>query len=59
MRFGRARGGDGHAGEAVAALAGLLDSQAAQIAEVYAPGCELMTVRTLDGWALLAGMRVH
>jgi ribosomal protein L11 methyltransferase len=41
------------------ALAGLLDSQAAQIAEVYAPGCELMTVRTLDGWALLAGMRVH
>jgi len=41
------------------ALAGLLDSQAAQIAEVYAPGCELMTVRTLDGWALLAGMRVR
>lgn len=41
------------------ALAGLLDSQAEQIASVYAPGCELRTVRTLDGWALLAGMRVH
>lgn len=41
------------------ALAGLLDSQAEQIAAVYAPGCELKTVRTLDGWALLAGMRVR
>ena len=40
-------------------LAGLLDSQAEQIAAVYAPGCELRTVRTLDGWALLAGMRVR
>jgi ribosomal protein L11 methyltransferase len=40
------------------ALAGLLDSQAEQIAAVYAPGCRLQTVRTLDGWALLAGVRV-
>jgi len=41
------------------ALAGLLDSQAEQIAAVYAPGCQLQTVRTLDGWALLAGARVR
>ncbi len=39
------------------ALAGLLDSQAEQIAEFYAPGCRLETVRVLDGWALLAGVR--
>jgi ribosomal protein L11 methyltransferase len=41
------------------ALAGLLDSQAESIAAVYAPGCLLQTVRTLDGWALLAGVRVR
>ncbi|MBY0439505.1 MAG: 50S ribosomal protein L11 methyltransferase [Burkholderiales bacterium] len=41
------------------ALAGLLDGQAEQIAAVYAPGCRLQTVRTLDGWALLAGARVR
>jgi ribosomal protein L11 methyltransferase len=41
------------------ALAGLLDSQAEQIAAVYAPDCELKTVQTLDGWALLAGVRVR
>jgi ribosomal protein L11 methyltransferase len=39
------------------ALAGLLDTQAAQIAAAYAPDCRLQTVRTLDGWALLAGVR--
>jgi len=39
------------------ALAGLLDAQAEQIAAAYAPICSLRTVRTLDGWALLAGSR--
>jgi hypothetical protein len=41
------------------ALAWLLDSQAESIAAVYAPGCLLQTVRSLDGWALLAGVRVR
>ncbi len=39
------------------ALSGILESQAAEVAAVYAPDFELVVERIEDGWALLAGSR--
>jgi ribosomal protein L11 methyltransferase len=42
---------------AVLALAGLLESQADEVARAYAPEFELRTEATEEGWALLSGRR--
>jgi ribosomal protein L11 methyltransferase len=39
------------------ALAGLLDAQAAQVAQAYAPWFDIGTAARRDGWTLLAGQR--
>ena len=39
------------------ALAGILESQAAEVAAAYAPWLDLRLDSVLDGWALLAGRR--
>ncbi|MET0203721.1 MAG: 50S ribosomal protein L11 methyltransferase [Casimicrobiaceae bacterium] len=39
------------------ALAGLLDTQAAQVADAYARWFNIAPWRTADGWSLLAGVR--
>lgn len=39
------------------ALAGLLDAQAAEVAQAYAPWFDIVTAARRDGWTLLAGQR--
>jgi ribosomal protein L11 methyltransferase len=39
------------------ALAGILESQAAEVGAAYAPWLEMRIDALLDGWALLAGRR--
>jgi ribosomal protein L11 methyltransferase len=39
------------------ALAGILESQAAEVAAAYAPWLDMRLDSVLDGWALLAGRR--
>ncbi|MDR3157826.1 MAG: 50S ribosomal protein L11 methyltransferase [Zoogloeaceae bacterium] len=39
------------------ALSGILLEQAAELAEIYAPWVPLAVTGTLDGWALLSGMK--
>ena len=39
------------------ALAGILESQAAEVAAAYVPWLDMRLDSVLDGWALLAGRR--